>query len=294
MSAPSQSASESVGVDILNATRSEVTSSVMLQTGDALSGTVESDQVESWQHAGFCSIPANPVEGQSACQGLVRRRGDIDICTNTRDTRGQAIAGNLGPGETCVYAGGRDGNSQGRLLLKGDGSITLLTTDTNIAAGKVVAFRLSPTEMRFTAPWGSFVFDASGFHLKTKAGPRFDMGGISIPGIPDALSGPLSGYINLTAPVIKNTAANVFNGAGSVFSPAIYAPVNPLPPPAPINAPLNAALAAFGAAIATAIGTLNPAAVPAAAVTAITTATAALVAAVATIPIQSQTVWNAP
>lgn len=295
---PSLSSIVAIGVDILNAARDAVTSTVLFQTGDVITSQVESDRVESWQHAGFCSMPSNPIPGKSACQGIVWKRGDIDVCTNTRDTRGQEIAGTLAPGETCLYGSGADGNSQGRVLIKDNGGVTLFTTDDNTATGKAVALSVAPTGMKFTAPWGSFTFDATGFHLKTKAGPRIDMGGINIPGLPAALTGPLSSYITLTAGVIKNAAANVFNGAGSVFLPAVAAPALPIIPPGagPMNATQLAALNTFALAVTSAFAALNPAAVPggATAITGPAAAALALALAAAPPPVQSQTVWNAP
>lgn len=236
MGAPSQSASESIGADILNATLDTTTGTLLFQTGDAISGQVESDRVESWQHAGFCSIPSNPVAGQSACQGIIRRRGDIDVCTNTRDTRGQAIYGNLKAGETCIYAGGHDGNSQGRVLIKDDGSVTLLTTNDNTKTGKVVALKIAPDGFTFTSPWGSFKFDASGFHLKTKAGPRIDMGGLdlSTTGVPGAISGAVTGYFSVTSPKCSLKCGIVELGAGPTFATCLAAPSAALAPGSPL------------------------------------------------------------
>lgn len=298
MAVPSLSSLFAIGVDVLSAFRDATTNAVLFQTGDVVTGQVESDRVESWQHVGLVSIPSNPIAGQAACQSVVIKRGDIDVCTNTRDMRGLAIAGTLVAGETCLYGPGHDGNSQGRVLIKDNGGVTIFTTDDNTPTGKAVALSVSPTGMKFTAPWGSFTFDATGFHLKTKAGPRIDMGGISIPGLPAALAGPLSSYITLTAGVIKNAAANVFNGAGSVFLPAVAAPALPIIPPGagPMNATQLAALNAFATAVATAVGGVNSVGAGTAAGAAIAVAATALATALAAAPppVQSQTVWNAP
>lgn len=123
-----------------------------------------------------------------------------------------------------------------RLMIKRDGTASLLTTDSNNSDGKVVGLSLSTTALKFTSPWGSFNFDATGFHLKTKAGPRIDMGGFAIPGISslpvigDALS-VLTGYFNITSPMVKIAGSQIFLGSGAVFNPVTYAPVKPLLPP---------------------------------------------------------------
>jgi hypothetical protein len=223
---PAQSASVAIGVDILNASRETSTAATLLQIGDVISGQVESDRVESWQHAGFCSIPANPIAGQSACQAIVFKRGDIDVCIATRDTRAQTIAANLGPGETCTYAGGHDGNSQGRTLWKDDGSITQYTTDTNTSqdkGGRAVYFRVArgvnpltglPDGFSCIAPWGSQKFDGTGFHVLHASGASFDLGGLY--GMPAPLD-QISSYFRVQAGTVNLQASSVSMGVGPVF-----------------------------------------------------------------------------
>ena len=286
-----------VGVDILKSTVSDKTGRILLQTGNAIGQVAGSDNVEQWQHNGFASRAPAAVPGKKAAQAVVVRRGSNDISLAEQDERGLELYGNLADGETCVYAAGADGASQGRALFKNDGSVSLLTTDTNTKDGKVVSLRVAPTEMRFTAPWGSLVFDASGLHIKTKSGnTRLDMGGISIPGLPSALTAPLSSYICLTAGVIKNAAASVFNGAGSTFQPATFAPIGAAPPPVPTQAAMLVALNTFAVAVGTAVASIQAGASGVAAGAAITTAAGALATAIAAAPLttQSATVWNAP
>lgn len=146
MAVPSLSGIVAIGVDILNAVRDAVTKTVLFQTGDVVTGQVESDRVESWQHAGFCSMPGNPLPGQAACQGIVWKRGDIDVCTNTRDLRGQEIAGALGAGETCVYAAGADGTGQARSMWKTNGSINHYTRVGNTANGAGMGIFINPAD----------------------------------------------------------------------------------------------------------------------------------------------------
>lgn len=124
-----------------------------------------------------------------------------------------------------------------RTIHRNDGSISLLTTHDNTPDGKVIVFTIAPTSWKFTAPWGSLVFDASGLHIKTAAGPRIDLGGISIPGLPDSLVGAFAGYCNITAPTIKLNGSSVFLGATTpgvpIYHPALLSPIVPTP-----NAPI--------------------------------------------------------
>lgn len=123
-----------------------------------------------------------------------------------------------------------------RVILKpSEGSVSILTTDSNTRDGTVVGLTVSATALKFTSSWGSLVFDATGFHLKTAAGPRLDMGGMAIPGIGDipgigVLVGAFTGYANLTAPTVKINGSQVFLGAGAVFNPVVYAKSVDVPP----------------------------------------------------------------
>ncbi len=235
MGAPDLRAMIQVGLDILNTTINEKTGKLLMQLGSVQGQTVDTDGAEPWNQYGVVSRPPKPVAGKLAAQAIVFRTGDRDIVLATQDQRGLELYGNLGYGEVAVYSAGEDGEGQARTLWKKDGSVCTMTTNDNTPDGKVVALTVSPTALKFTAPWGSLVFDASGLHIKTKAGPRLDMGGLSIPGLPDALIGPFTGYFKVTAPTVKLDSGSVFIGAGSIFNPATWAPVNAtLPPPIPV------------------------------------------------------------
>ncbi len=212
-----------VGVDILKTTVSAVTNKILAQTGDAVGQTTDADNVSWWQHVGFASRPPVPVPGKQAAQAVVIKRGDRDIAIASQDLRGLETYGNLADGETCVYAPGKDGNSQGRVILKDDGSVALYTTDTNAPGGNMVMLRISPQGgLEFTSQWGSMVFDQTGFHVRTQAGPRLDMGGIAIPGVPSAVTGAFAGYAKLTAPTVACEGANVVLGMGPVIGQAMW------------------------------------------------------------------------
>ncbi len=290
MAGPSLGSLFHIGVDILNAVRSTITNSILFQTGNAVTQQVESDGVESWQHAGFCSVPSNPVAGQSACQGIVIKRGDIDVCIATRDTRTNDRTGNLKAGETCVYASGHDGNSQGRTLYKNDGSITHYTTDTNTAEGKSVYSRTAkgvddatgaPDGFTWAAPWGTMKFDATGFHVVHVSGAEFHMGGIY--GMPAPLD-QISSYIKMQAGTINGSASAQSFGFGAnqplALQPAVQAAITALQTQVAVQA---AAWAALGALTGPIVGAMiQP--VAAAVVTPTAVGTAAVVAAELVMP----------
>ncbi len=212
-----------IGVDILKSTVSAVTNKIFIQIGDAIGQTTLADNVSWWQHVGFASRPPIPVPGKQAAQAVVIKRGDRDIAIASQDLRGLETYGNLADGETCVYAPGADGNSQGRVILKDDGSVALYTTDSNAPGGNMVMLRISPQGgLEFTSQWGSLTFDQTGFHVRTQAGPRLDMGGISLPGVPSAVTGAFTGYAKLTAPTVAIEGANTVLGMGPVIGQAMW------------------------------------------------------------------------
>ncbi len=157
------------------------------------------------------------------------------------------MSGNLKDGETALYAAGPDGAGQAAVLLKADGSLTLFTTDDNTASGNGVSFKVAPDKMQFIAPWGSLTFDATGLHIKTNTGARFDLGAISAPPPLDAL---VPSYCKITAGTVS------INGklATSIDSPMISLGVaGPLP-----LAPLMVSLIPAAAPLLPAVGVLGP------------------------------------
>ena len=94
-------------VDLLTSIRDANTNTVLVQTGSVTEEYADCDNAEYWGTIGIASRPAQPVAKSSAAQGIAIRFGDRHRIIATRDVRGQEIYGNLGEGETCVYAGGR-------------------------------------------------------------------------------------------------------------------------------------------------------------------------------------------
>ncbi len=106
--------------------------------------SVDSNAAEWWQHVGFISRPPEAVAGSKACQVVAFRESDHDVIVASKDTRGQELAGSLGPGETSIYAAGADGTSQGRITIKGTGSINLYTREGNTASGQGMGLFIDP------------------------------------------------------------------------------------------------------------------------------------------------------
>lgn len=174
-----------VGVDILKTTIVSATKRILAQTGSVVGKTVDSDNVEWWQHVGFASRPTKPVAGKAAAQGFVVRDGSHDVIIASQDDRGRALYGALDDGETCVYAAGADGNSQGRILLKKDGGVTVYTTKGNTASGTSVAIQANPDgSINLASEYGAIQISSSGITCIATSGAGFkaDASGFTIIG----------------------------------------------------------------------------------------------------------------
>lgn len=136
-------------------------------------------------------------------------------------------AGNIQADEMCIV--GPDG-SAGRVVLKKDGTVAMCTNLGNDETANSITLAVSPKGFKFSSPFGSIVLDSTGFHVKTAAGPRIDMGGISIPGLPDWLTGAVTGYCTITAPQVKCAGGIVWLGVGDTWNTAISAPFSAYKP----------------------------------------------------------------
>lgn len=193
-----------VGVDILKTTLSS-TKLILAQIGDVVSKTVESDGNEWWQHVGFVSRPPEASPGVSASQAVAIERGDRNVIIASRDTRGASLSGSLQPGETCVYAAG-DGTGQGRILLKADGSVSVYTTDGNVAGGDAVMInaKASDSSISLATKHGCFVIAEEGISIFHSGGSgiKIDENGVSLIGPTSQL---ISSQIKLGAGPIFDT-----------------------------------------------------------------------------------------
>lgn len=203
------------GYDILTTTVDKVTGKILAQLGDVHKETTDTDNAEWLQQPGFASRPSNPEKGKQAAQAMCVRMGDHDVCIGAIDMRALDLYGNIKPGETCIYAAGADATAQGRIMLKGNGSVTIFTTSDNTKDGNALYFRVSPTGLDFVSEFGTLKFDSTGFHINHASGARFDLGGIS--GMPSPLD-QISSYIRMQASsLVSNiTCASFGADAGHV------------------------------------------------------------------------------
>lgn len=136
-----------IGIDILKTKLDSATKTIFAQLGSVTEEYPSGhDENEWWQHVGFASRPAIPTPKHKAAQCVAIRHSERDVVIASRDTRSQTIYGSLGEGETCVYAAGADGNSQGRVLLKDNGSVNLYTREGNSPTGGGIAIMMSAEE----------------------------------------------------------------------------------------------------------------------------------------------------
>jgi hypothetical protein len=161
-----------VGLDILSTTVNATTKKILAQTGDASKESTDTDGVEWWQQVGFASRPPKPEAGKKAAQGVVLKTSDRDVCVASQDLRGLDLYGNLGHGETCVYAPGETGTAQGRMLVKSDGSVHLYTKQGNTSDGTGMTIQLDAANgaIRLLNPDGfGIIIDSDGISLTTGA-----------------------------------------------------------------------------------------------------------------------------
>ena len=163
-----------VGLDILNTAVSAATKTLQAFLGDVVgaevggNGAAEGDEVEWWQHVGFLSRPAKPEKGKRAAQSVILRQAGNDVCIASRDLRGLDLAGDLGYGETCIYAAGEDGTGQAKIKLCKDGTIAIYTKKGNVSTGAGMILGLDPVNdaIRITNAKGyGIIIDGDGVKL---------------------------------------------------------------------------------------------------------------------------------
>lgn len=201
-------------------TPNQANGSVTLNLGFAESGEGQSQQAELWNSPGIISVPALPTAANNnsdAAQGLYYNHSDQNIIFAVRDTRSQAIAKNINPGETCVYAPG----SQASVLLKNDGTATLSTTDDNTATGNSLKVSVGPAGIQLITPWATLVLDQTGIHANTSSGAKLDMNGTA-----DVTTGGNAVMISCGVFTANSSSINLGPITG-VFLPAIVSDIVP-------------------------------------------------------------------
>lgn len=216
-----------VPLQVLNVFSAATNGSILLQGGDNINGDAVSQDAQLISPFGFCSKPSLPTPGAGTAAEMITIQGlgSRDMVIGGRDIRTQAIYGNLAAGESCMFASGSDGNGQARALAKADGSMTLYTTDTNTAAGNGVYFTVTPTGFNFVAPWGTMVFDATGFHITHMNGASINLG--SINGAPPPLAA-LSSFVSITAGTFTSDCPITNLGVSSGVSFPCSIPIQPM------------------------------------------------------------------
>lgn len=163
-----------VGLDILNTAISATTKAVQAFLGDVVGaerggdGAADGDEVEWWQHVGFLSRPSKPEKGKQSAQAVILRQAGNDVVIASRDLRGLDLAGDLGYGETCIYAAGEDGKGQAKIKLCKDGTIAIYTKKGNVSTGAGMILGLDPVNdaIRITNAKGyGIVIDGDGVKL---------------------------------------------------------------------------------------------------------------------------------
>ena len=226
-------------VDIISYNLDDNTNSITFNLGDAISGQTISTGAEMWSVPGIISIPAMPATSNptDAAQVIRIERDDQDIVIATRDVRAQQIAGNLKPGETCIYNSHTDGYGVAKILLKNTAgtsplgaaitdAIILATKDNGVNTGNDIYLQIDNTAMRFVAPWGSFWFDQTGFHILTASGASFDLG--SGPSLPGPLSA-LATQCNIGAALVNIVTSHCDISNGIVPSSPVVVTLAPVP-----------------------------------------------------------------
>jgi hypothetical protein len=193
MSAPSINGIFAIGVDILKTVRDTVTNTILAQIGSVTEEYSASDNAEWWQHVGLSSRPSVPVAKTSAAQAIAIRCSDRDRVIASRDVRGQQIYGQLGDGETCLYAGGTDGKAQGRVFVKANGNVCMYTAQGNAVGGQSVTLQTNADGSIVAAnQYGAITLSSAGLKIAigTTAGITIDMqGNVAIIGLAIALNG---------------------------------------------------------------------------------------------------------
>ena len=207
---------------VLNVFRGDQNNSIQVSLGDPLDENSESTGVQWIQHSGFASIPPKAVPGQSGCETVTIEGSQRDTVIASRDVASQGNYGKLTYGEFCMYSAGADGQSQGRVMGKGDGSVTLYTTDDNTAAGTAVYQRISPTAWEFVSPFGKMVFDESGWYVRTKNG-----GEIRIMNVLNLANPLASSSVRISAGNVLIDSGTIFLGptTGGLYLGATYDPL---------------------------------------------------------------------
>lgn len=152
--------------DITAITRNE-NGTIVGQIGNAINEDVLGAEIELWGIPGLASLPAPPQQNADDCAQCIAidTGGDMHAIAY-RDTRYQAVVGNLQPGDTVLYSNGATGEGQARVFLKGNGNtITLYTAkDGSSKAMGLIMDPVSDSISCFNSLGVGWTIDKDGFH----------------------------------------------------------------------------------------------------------------------------------
>lgn len=209
---------------------------------------------------GFQTRPLDPDADGTACQAYYWVDGSRGYATLANDPRTQTLLPQSQKGETFFH-----GPTGAFMRFKGDGSISLFTTDDNTTNGRSVALVVSPTGLVFNFPYGRLTFDSTGFHVLHNSGARIDAGAVG--GLPAPLDA-LQSYVSMGAAMARVEGSAVSVGprtgaaqpsAGATVTLALFNALNgvlaALATPGAIIAPSGGGPCTFGPALGAAIST---------------------------------------
>ena len=184
--------------------------------------------------------PNGAIDSTKAAMVMVHREGGHCVASCLTDPRVIPLLPQIEPGGTLVHG---DNGSFFRIVGSGAnvGRCSIFTTDDGTPNGNSVFNLTWPTGFLRGAPWGTEGFDASGWHLATKAGPSLDLGGMSGTGVPPGFGG----YAILSADSIKMDGKTVQLGPKGAYLPIV------------LSTPMEAQLTALVAAQTTIIASIT-------------------------------------
>jgi hypothetical protein len=141
---------------------------ITMTLGNAISGEVYYSECELWSSPGIISaplLPAASTNNTDSAQVMYFNYNDQKIGFAVRDTRNMLQAGLIQPGETCVYAPG----AQGRILIKLDSSINLVTTSDGTSSGQTVGIFVGTDTISIQNQYGAIMISSSGITITAGA-----------------------------------------------------------------------------------------------------------------------------
>jgi hypothetical protein len=197
--------------------------------GDSFTKTNYDTDAVNFYPPGFIGLSPD-AKNQQAAEAITYEQADRTCILGVRDERAAAIAGNLKPGETCLFALGPEANGQGRIMLKdkdGVSTISIYTTVGNSENGTSILISMSSdNSINIINGAKSFCsFDADGNIIlgNTAAGIRIGS----------------DGTISISGKTCQIGTQNVMLGLGASAATAVVASPTPVVMGVPPGSPLG-------------------------------------------------------